>query len=80
MAPASQPHSLPSDRPTRAQFLVVANSDSTSLRRLFALSVAVALNIRQGLPETVATPLDRMACKVKDFVVMARSHPLFSTS
>ncbi len=36
--------------------------DST---RFFALSAAIALNIRLRVCLTVATPFDRMACKVK---------------
>src|SRR2546430_17097102 len=41
---------------------------STSLRRFFALSAAIALNIRLRVCLTVATPFDRMACKVKSWL------------
>jgi len=38
------------------------------LRRFFALSAAIALNIRLRVCLTVATPFDRMACKVKSWL------------
>ena len=41
---------------------------NTSLRRFFALSAAIALNIRLRVCLTVATPFDRMACKVKSWL------------
>jgi hypothetical protein len=45
---------------------------STSLRRFFALSAAIALNIRLRVCLTVATPFDRMACKVKSWLSQVR--------
>jgi hypothetical protein len=38
------------------------------LRRFLALSAAIALNIRPRVGMTVATPFDRMACKVKSWL------------
>jgi len=39
-----------------------------SLRRFFALSAAIALNIRLRVCLTVATPFDRVSCKVKSWL------------
>ena len=41
---------------------------STSLRPFFAHSAAIALNTRLRVCLTVATPFDRMACKVKSWL------------
>src|SRR2546430_9680047 len=51
---------------------------STSLRHFFAFSAAIALNIRPRVCLTVATPFDRMACKVKSWLITSKSgrHPL----
>ena len=56
----------------------------TSLRRFFALSAAIALNIRLRVCLTVATPFAGMACKVKSRLSQIRTgiqlQTLFSRS
>ena len=43
-------------------------SHRASLGRLFALSAAIALNIRLRACRTVAPPFDKIACKVKSWL------------
>jgi len=50
------------------------------LRRFFALSAAVALNIRLRVCLTVATPFDRMVCKVKSWLSQLSGYPFFPQS